>query len=143
MTMNRPLRLFAIATVLIAASPALAQTRAKADIDCKPAGKPLQYDCTIRLMDARSSAPLSGVEVKVGADMPSMPMMHNVQPVPAKPGDTPGTYQARIELEMHGEWMLRLDLSGPLRDRVLKTLHFDPNEVRAGKSGAPAKRPGH
>jgi hypothetical protein len=132
MIKHRPACLFiaAAVAVLLGAGPGAAQTRAKADIACKPAEKSLQYDCTIRLLDTRSGEPLSGVDVMVGADMPSMPMAHNVRPVKATPGPAPGTYAATIELEMHGEWMLRLDLSGRLRDRVLKTLHFDPKEVR-------------
>jgi hypothetical protein len=141
----RSVRLFAAAAiaVLIGTSPAGAQTRAKADIACKPTEKSLQYDCTIRLLDARTGEPLSGVDIMVGADMPSMPMAHNVRPVRATAGQTPGTYAATIELEMYGEWMLRLDLSGRLRDRVLKTLHFQSNEVRDGPSGRSAPRPGH
>jgi len=79
----------------------------------------------------------------VGADMPSMPMAHNVRPVRATAGQALGTYAAKIELEMYGEWMLRLDLSGRLRDRVLKTLHFESNEVRDGRSGRSSPRPGH
>jgi hypothetical protein len=138
-------RLFAAAAiaVLIGASPAAAQARAKADIACKPTEKSLQFDCTIRLLDARTGEPLSGVDIMVGADMPSMPMAHNVRPVRATAGQAPGTYAAKIELEMHGEWMLRLDLSGRLRDRVLKTLNFQSNEVRDGPRGRSAPRPGH
>jgi hypothetical protein len=69
------------------------------------------------------------VTLTVGADMPSMPMMHNVRPVPATPGTQAGTYQARLTLEMHGDWALQLNLSGPLRDRVVTTLRFDPDKV--------------
>jgi YtkA-like protein len=128
----------AIATCL--PMPASAQVRAKADVACKPTGTALQYDCTIALMNARTNEPLSGVTLTVGADMPSMPMMHNVRPVAAAPGDGPGTYRARILLEMHGDWALRLDLSGPLRDRVVVNLRFEPDRVApAAASRAPAR----
>ena len=72
----------AIAICLLAGS-ALAQLRAKADVACRPAGAMLEYDCTIKLTNARTNEPLTGVTLTVGADMPSMPMMHNVRPVKA------------------------------------------------------------
>jgi hypothetical protein len=127
------LALAAIAAVALPAS-AFAQTRARADVTCRPTGTVLQYDCTIALTSARSKEPLSGVTLTVGADMPSMPMMHNVRPVAATPGAQPGTYQARLTLEMHGDWALQLNLSGPLRDRLVTLLSFDPDKV------APAAR---
>jgi len=116
----------AIAICLLAGS-ALAQLRAKADVACRPAGATLEYDCTIKLTNARTNEPLSGVTLTVGADMPSMPMMHNVRPVKAAPGADSGTYQARLVLEMHGDWAVQLNLSGPVRDRVVANIRFDPD----------------
>ena len=121
--------LAATCAVCLPAESALAQVRAKADVACRPAEATLQYDCTIVLTNSRTSEPLTDVTLTVGADMPSMPMMHNVRPVKAEPGETPGTYQARLALEMHGDWALQLNLAGPLRDRVLRTLRFDPDRV--------------
>ena len=108
---------------------ALAQLRAKADVACRATSTVLQYDCIITLTNARTSEPLSGVTLTVGADMPSMPMMHNVRPVNATPGQGAGTYQASLLLEMHGDWAVQLNLSGPLRDRIVTTLRFDPDKV--------------
>ena len=51
--------------------------------------------------------------------MPSMPMAHNVKPVKAKPTSKPGEYQARLELEMPGEWAVKLRLAGPVRDQLV------------------------
>ena len=87
----------------------------------------LEYDCTIKLTNARTNEPLTGVTLTVGADMPSMPMMHNVRPVKAAPGADSGTYQARLVLEMHGDWAVQLNLSGPVRDRVVANIRFDPD----------------
>ena len=115
---------------LAAASAALwtggaaAADRAKATVACAPAAERLVYDCRIVLTGRKSGAPLEGAKLVVGADMPSMPLAHNVRPVTATPGGTPGLYEARIELEMHGEWALRLDVSGPLRDRLFHKMHF-------------------
>jgi hypothetical protein len=138
--MLRPLFAGLIAAAL--AGPASAQAvRAKADVDCKPAGQLLHYDCVIKLMNARTSESLSGVTLMVGADMPSMPMMHNVRPVKATPGAEAGMYQALLVLEMHGDWALQLNLSGPVRDRVVTTLRFDPD--RASPTLPSRARPSH
>jgi hypothetical protein len=117
------------AAAVCAPQTAFAQARAKAEVACRPTSTALQYDCTITLTNARTSEPLSGVTLTVGADMPSMPMMHNVRPVKATPGEKSGTYQASLLLEMHGDWALQLNLSGPLRDRVVTNLRFEPDRV--------------
>jgi hypothetical protein len=121
----------ALAAAAAAGLPAtaVAQVRAKADVACQPTTTALQYDCTITLTNARTNEPLSGVTLTVGADMPSMPMMHNVRPVNAAPGEGPGSYHARLMLEMHGDWMLQLNLSGPLRDRVVTMVRFEPGRA--------------
>ena len=116
-------RLLAALALALAAAPAAAQ-RLAADVDCKPTKHDLVYDCRIALKDAKSGQPVSGAEVSVGADMPSMPMAHNVKPVKAKPGTAPGEYDARIELEMYGEWALKLNVRGPARDVIVKKLDF-------------------
>ncbi len=101
-----------------------AAERAKAQVVCAPTDKKLVYECEIMLMGRKSGDPLEGAKLVVGADMPSMPLAHNVRPVPASPGGKPGMYRATIELEMHGEWALRLDIAGPTRDRLIHKMHF-------------------
>ena len=98
--------------------------RARAKVACVETEHKLVYDCRIVLIGKKSGQPLAGATVVVGADMPSMPMAHSVKPVTAKPAGRPGAYEARIELEMHGEWALKLDISGPTRDRVIHKMHF-------------------
>ena len=105
-----------------------ADVKAKAEVNCAASPKRLEYDCTIKLTDSRSGAALTGVNVTVGADMPSMPMAHNVKPVKATPGNEPGVYRARIVLEMHGEWAVKVDLAGQVRDRVVKSMRFEPKK---------------
>ena len=92
------------------ATPAHAQ-RSRAELECKHTGTDFVYDCLIRLKPATP-----GVQVTVGADMPSMPMAHNIKPVKARPGKLPGEYLARLDLEMAGEWAVKLRLSGAVRD---------------------------
>ena len=117
----------ALALMLLAAAPttALAQ-RLDAEAECKPTKHDLVYDCRFVLKEAKTGKPVSGAELAVGADMPSMPMAHNVKPVKAAPGAAPGEYTARIELEMFGEWALKLDVRKPVRDRIVKK--FDARE---------------
>jgi YtkA-like len=105
-----------------------AQARAKADVSCQPAEK-LHYDCIIKLANSRTGEPLSGLTLMVGADMPSMPGAHNVRPVKATEEQDKGTYRARIVLEMYGDWALRMDLSGAVRDRAVKLLRFESDRV--------------
>ncbi len=116
------MRVILVATLLLAAAPAFAQ-RVQADLDCRPAKGLMTYDCVIRL--SRGGKPLKGAQVSVGADMPSMPMAHNVKPVKASPGGKPGEYRARLELEMSGEWAVKLRLSGPVRDQIIVKRNFE------------------
>jgi hypothetical protein len=69
--------------------------------------------------------------LSVGADMPSMPGMHQVPPVKAAEDLVGATYRARLVLEMHGDWALHLNISSPVRDRLIKTLRFEPDRVGA------------
>ena len=108
---------------------ASAQVRAKADVACQPTAQSLAYDCAITLTDLRTGEPLSGVTLTVGADMPSMPMMHNVQAVKATAEQEPGRYRARLVLEMHGDWALQLNISGASRDRVVAIVRFEPGRA--------------
>lgn len=108
---------------------AYAQVRAQADISCTPTPQTLQYDCVIKLTNSRTNESLSGLTLTVGADMPSMAGAHNVRPVTATEDSDKGAYRARIALEMHGDWALQLNLSGSIRDRVVKVLRFEGDRV--------------
>ena len=102
-----------------------ADARKAAEVACTPVEKrALVYDCTIALKAGKGGAPVVDAEFTVGADMPSMPGAHNVRPVPAEPHGMPGMYRARIELEMMGEWVLKLDFTKPRRDRLVRKLRF-------------------
>ena len=109
----------------------LAQTP-QADLQCKATGTDFVYDCTVML--TRGGRPLEGVAVTVGADMPSMPMAHSVRPAQAAPGTKPGEYKARLDLEMPGEWAIKLRLGGPVRDQLILHYVFD------GKGASPKRR---
>ncbi len=121
---SRAIACLALASAMAWPGAATATERARAQVVCAPAGKKLVYECEIMLMGRKTGAPLEGAKLVVGADMPSMPLAHNVRPVTAAPGGKPGMYTATIELEMHGEWALKLDVSGPTRDRLIQKMHF-------------------
>ena len=130
-----------VAAVALAAAlgSASAQARrAAADLSCVPAQEALAYDCLVRLKVASTGEPLSGLSVTVGADMPSMAMAHNVRPVPAQEAGEPGTYKARLALEMLGDWAVRIDVDGPLRDRVVLVMRFEDRSVFMPPSRAPS-----
>jgi hypothetical protein len=122
---------------VVAPVPTFAADRAHVATTCKPAEDKFTYDCTFKLTNARTGAPLANAEVVIGADMPSMPMAHNVKPVAARPANTVGEYTARLTLEMHGDWALRLRISGPVRDQIVELRNFD-----ARGAGPPSKRSG-
>ncbi len=127
-----------LAVCIVAAAwqlPALAQAdeRKAAEVECLPVeDQALVYDCMITLQGRTSGTPIADAEFTIGADMPSMPGAHNIRPVPAEPhGGTPGTYRARITLDMPGEWALKLDFTKPNRDRLVEKLHFGGSDEHA------------
>ena len=112
----------------ILALPAHAQAL-NGELACKSTGTDFVYDCTIRL--TRGGKPLEGAQVTVSADMPAMPMAHNVKPQKARPGTQPGEYAVRLDLEMLGEWAIRLRLRGPMRDQLILHYEFDDRGATA------------
>lgn len=108
--------------------PALAQAP-RGELSCKSTGTDFVYDCLIRL--TRGGKPLEGAQVTVGADMPSMPMAHNVRPQKAKPGTKPGEYTVQLDLEMLGAWAVKLRLGGPVRDQLILHYEFDDKGASA------------
>jgi hypothetical protein len=113
---------------------ALAQ-KTNARLDCRYTGKDFIYDCVIGLQP-----PMEGVQVTVSADMPSMPLAHQVRPVKAQPTKKPGEYRARLDLEMTGEWAVKLRLAGPVRDQLVLHYEFDERGARPVRRSAPSPR---
>ena len=112
--------------------PCLAQAQApKAALQCQASGEDFIYDCTVQL--ARGGRPLAGADLTVSADMPSMPMAHSVPPVKARPGTKPGEYKLRLDLEMLGEWAIKLRLDAPVRDLLVLHYEFDSKGARPRK----------
>ena len=113
--------------VLLAPLACAAQTRG--DLQCKPSGQDLIYDCVVRL--ARADQPVTGAQLTVTPQMASMPGEHPAKPVKARPGNGPGEYLVRLDLDMLGEWDLRLRLTGAVRDQLVLHCQFDERGGRA------------
>jgi hypothetical protein len=113
--------LVAAAPVLAAAAPA----RPTVDLQCVSlGGAGHRLECTVRLRQP-DGAPLADAGVTLSATMPSMPMAHRVRPAVAVATGVPGEYRGRIELEMTGAWAVEVDVTGPVRDRVARTLRIE------------------
>ncbi|MFC5472482.1 FixH family protein [Paraherbaspirillum soli] len=96
----------------------------QADIGCRPAAAGAAYDCLIKLAQAGTRAPVTAAQFTVSADMPSMPMAHNIRPVTAVATGEPGVYRARLVLEMPGRWNVKLRISSPVQDLIGKMVEF-------------------
>ena len=119
--------------LILLALPLLAHAQTpSAELRCKATGEDFVYDCIITLR--RGGQPLAGAEVTMSADMPSMPMAHSVRPAKATPGTKPGEYRVRLDLEMLGEWAIKLRLDGPVRDQLILHYEFD------GQGASPKRR---
>ena len=123
--MNR-IRIAMAATIALAAVPAAAQERMGADVSCKRVGQTMEYDCLLMLKGKLSGHPIQGAGIVVGADMPAMPMAHNIKPVRAQATGKPGEYKFRIALEMHGEWALKIRLAKPRQDLIVHKMMVKP-----------------
>jgi YtkA-like protein len=119
-------------------SEAVLAQKIDAKLDCRYTGKDFVYDCRIKI--DRGGEPLTGAQVSVGADMPSMPLAHNIKPVKAQPTKTPGEYRAKLDLEMAGEWAVKLRLAGPVRDQLVLHYEFDERGARPVRRTATSPR---
>jgi len=113
-----------LASAVCLAPLALAQERMGAEVSCTQVGTTMAYDCVLMLKGRTSGQPIQGAAVVVGADMPSMPMAHNIKPVKAEPTGKAGEYKFRITLEMHGEWALKIRLAKPRQDLIVHKMMF-------------------
>ena len=94
----------------------------KTETNCKKTDVRLQYDCLVLIK--KGDDHISNVEVMVGADMPSMPMAHNVKPVKVHKSNKDGEYKFVIQLEMLGEWKFIYNFTKPERDKIFEKLNF-------------------
>ena len=134
---SNPLRPLAGLLALLAPALALAAgERPAVEVDCRPTGEKLVFHCTFEVVGRKSRRPIEGAAFKVGADMPSMPMAHNVKPIRPEPvPGEPGSYEGRLALEMPGEWALRMTFDEPVRDVVIEKRTFGGGAAAMDHSG--------
>ena len=124
MQTNR-LRLAASLLALVPAAALSAGERPMVDVECNPTDEKLVFECTFDVMGKKSHQPIEDAAFKVNADMPTMPLAHNVRPIRPEPvTGKPGSYQGRLVLEMLGEWALKITFDEPVRDIVIRKLTF-------------------
>lgn len=118
------LPLIAFAASLALSGPATAQ-RIGASVNCDPTAEDLLYVCHFDL--TQNGEALPGAVFTITPSMPSMPMAHNIAPIPAQDLCTEGRgYHAYLKLDMHGDWALTLDFTAPRRDRIVINYSFLP-----------------
>ena len=140
----RRLTAFVAFALFLQMSAAGAADRAAADATCVPTDTALVYRCTLVVSERKTDEPVIAERIIVRADMPSMPMAHNVPPAEARPmPGMPGRFTVELALEMHGEWALALDVDGEgatsgrrVRDRVIVKKMF----TGAGAAGGHGHR---
>ena len=112
---------FLLALVLIMTTSNVQANMAKTHTSCMPHGQPLTYICKVNL--SLQSKPVSNAEMSVSAEMPSMPMAHNMRQTKVMPvADLVGQYEFVLVLEMAGDWRLIYNISSPFIDRLHEPL---------------------
>jgi len=98
--------------------PSISQANmAKIQTHCMPHKQALAYTCQVKLLS--HNEPVSNASLSVSADMPSMPMAHNMRPIMVMPVvGLAGQYEFILELEMAGQWRLIYNILSPFVDRV-------------------------
>lgn len=117
---------FLLSTLLVSFAASASADPALDALDCKHQGGGPVYDCTFKLVDEETGAPFSNARFKILTTMPSMPMAHNSPPIEAVKGEAPGTYHARLPLDMYGTWRLSLRVTEPEAVQIDHTADFVP-----------------
>ena len=109
------------ALALTMASGIAQANMAKTQTSCMPHEQALTFACMVNL--SVRSKPVSNAGISVSADMPSMPMAHNMKQIMATPvAGLAGQYEFVLVLEMAGDWRLIYNISSPFIDRLHEPL---------------------
>ncbi len=112
---------YALALTLIMLSSIIQANMAKTQTSCIPHEQALTYACKVNL--SVDTEPVSNAVISVSADMPSMPMAHNMRPIMAESvAGFAGQYEFVLVLEMAGNWRLVYNISSPFIDRLHEPL---------------------
>jgi len=112
---------FALALILAMPTGIAQADMVKTQTSCMPHEQVLTYACKVNLF--AHSKPVSNAVISVSADMPSMPMTHNMRQIMAMPvAGLTGQYEFVLVLEMVGDWRLIYNISNPFIDRLYEPL---------------------
>jgi hypothetical protein len=121
--MKSLLRCTAILLSLAFTEPSLAKAPLRAEFQCASLEESLVLTCRVKLL--RGQQGWSGAKLRVSADMPSMPMVHRIKPVMADAlGDEAGLYRFKLQLDMRGRWLIRLDVLEPERAVLTEVMNL-------------------
>lgn len=127
--------ILALVGVCFAATIVFAGERPSVDVKCKATDDDFVYHCMFKVVGRKSKEPMEGVDFSVSADMPSMPMAHNIPPFKPQPVDgKPGMYHGNLELEMMGEWALKMEFKAPARDILIEKFTFSESDEKMDHS---------
>ena len=130
--------------VLVPAFALAGGERPMVKLGCEPTDEKLVFHCTFDVMGKKSHEPIEGAAFKVNADMPTMPLAHNVRPIRPEPvAGKPGSYEGRLELEMLGEWAIKMTFDKPVRDIVIEKLTFGDEPMAMDHSKMDHSKMGH
>lgn len=122
------LRFVAILVFVIVGAPMAIARCELADLQVtatlQPTSENLKRTLTIHVLD-KHGKPVTDAKVKVNLDMPSMPMAHHMAPLALQATDKPGVYASTVKFNMLGEWAARIDISGPIKQSVVRKLQVD------------------
>ena len=108
---------YALALALTIPTGIAQANMAKTHTSCMPHKQALTYACKVHL--SAHSKPVSNADISVSADMPSMPMAHNMRQIMVTPVvGLAGQYEFILEFEMAGQWRLIYNILSPFVDRV-------------------------
>jgi hypothetical protein len=115
------LALVAAVALIVAPQGAISGERVKVEFEKVKTDAPsgLEYDYTFMVKNHHSGDAIEDADFMISTDMPAMPGAHHMPHVKAEPGHHPGSYKARLDFDMAGEWTLTLKFSQPHKDQVV------------------------
>lgn len=109
---------------------------AETKTSCNSTDNTLTYQCSV-VFKNKGKILTHLEDIMVKADMPSMPMAHNIPPVKLE-ADTQnkGTFHFDIKLDMYGNWLFVYDITKPQRDRYQEKILFVDEKMNSSHKGS-------
>ena len=127
-----------LSLAILLSGEAFAQ-KIEARLDCKYTGKDFIYDCALQISRAGTAGHGTGRSHRRGHAVDA----HGAQREAgegAADEDARASTGARLDLEMTGEWAVKLRLAGPVRDQLVLHYEFDERGARPVRRSAKSPR---